>query len=122
MEIKVIEPIKNYLKEFNNPVEFNLWYAKNKDEVDKLTTHKLNKMYHIMGYRITKIKGELMLKEYMESQHSKLSIEERSSANRRFDDIVELKNEMEKIKETVNRLINFINVNFQGTIDVSASV
>ncbi len=76
-----------------------------------------------MGYRITKIKGELMLKEYMESQHSKLSI----------DDIVELKNdlqrknislenEMEKIKETVNRLINFINVNFQGTIDVSASV
>ena len=86
-----------------------------------------------MGYRITKIKGELMLKEYMESQHSKLSIEERSSANRRFDDIVELKNdlqrknislenEMEKIKETVNRLINFINVNFQGTIDVSASV
>ena len=133
MEIKVIEPIKNYLKEFNSPVEFNLWYAKNKDEVDKLTTHKLNKMYHIMGYRITKIKGELMLKEYMESQHSKLSIEERSSANRRFDDIVELKNdfqrknislenEMEKIKETVNRLINFINVNFQGTIDVSASV
>ena len=122
MEIKVIEPIKNYLKEFNNPVEFNLWYAKNKDEVDKLTTHKLNKMYHIMGYRITKIKGELMLKEYMESQHSKLSIEERSSANRRFDDIVELKCEMEKIKETVNRLINFINVNFQGTIDVSASV
>ena len=123
MEIKVIEPIKNYLKEFNSPVEFNLWYAKNKDEVDKLTTHKLNKMYHIMGYRITKIKGELMLKEYMESQHSKLSI----------DDIVELKNdlqrknislenEMEKIKETVNRLINFINVNFQGTIDVSASV
>ena len=86
MEIKVIEPIKNYLKEFNNPVEFNLWYAKNKDEVDKLTTHKLNKMYHIMGYRITKIKGELMLKEYMESQHSKLSI----------DDIVELKNDLQR--------------------------
>ena len=62
MEVKVIEPIKNYIKEFNKPVEFNLWYAKHKDEVDALTTHKLNKMYHIEGYRITKIKGELMLK------------------------------------------------------------
>ena len=72
MEIKVIEPIKNYLKEFNSPVEFNLWYAKNKDEVNKLTTHKLNKMYHIVGYRITKIKGVLMLKEDTENRHGRL--------------------------------------------------
>ena len=62
MDLKVIEPIKNYIKEFNSPVEFNLWYAKHKEEVDSLTTHKLNKMYKIDGYRITKIKGELMLK------------------------------------------------------------
>ena len=62
MDLKVIEPIKNYIKEFNSPVEFNLWYAKHKEEVDSLTTHKLNKMYLINGYRITKIKGELMLK------------------------------------------------------------
>ena len=60
MEVKVIEPIKNYIKEFNTPVEFNLWYAKHKDEVDALTTHKRNIMYHIEGYRITKIKGELI--------------------------------------------------------------
>ena len=108
MEVKVIEPIKNYLKEFNTPVEFNLWYAKNKDEVDKLTTHKLNKMYHIVGYRITKIKGILMLKE-----DKKVKNEEEN------EDIYELKAELEKIKETVNKIINFINANFQGTIEVS---
>ena len=111
MEIKVIEPIKNYLKEFNSPVEFNLWYAKNKDEVNKLTTHKLNKMYHIVGYRITKIKGVLMLKEDTENRHPKISI----------DDVEELKCEMEKIKETVNKLINFINTNYQGTTDLTES-
>ncbi len=116
MEIKVIEPIKNYLKEFNSPVEFNLWYAKNKDEVDKLTTHKLNKMYHIMGYRITKIRGELMLKEDIESQHSKLSIDELK--NDLQHKTLSLENEMEKIKETINKLINFINSNY-GIIDVS---
>ena len=110
MEVKVIEPIKNYLKEFNTPVEFNLWYAKNKDEVDKLTTHKLNKMYHIVGYRITKIKGILMLKE-----DKKVKNDEEN------EDIYELKAELEKIKETVNRLIEFINANFQGTIDMTKS-
>lgn len=110
MEVKVIEPIKNYLKEFNTPVEFNLWYAKNKDEVDKLTTHKLNKMYHIVGYRITKIKGILMLKE-----DKKVKNEEEN------EDIYELKAELEKIKETVNKIINFINANFQGTIDMTKS-
>ena len=110
MEVKVIEPIKNYLKEFNTPVEFNLWYAKNKDEVDKLTTHKLNKMYHIVGYRITKIKGILMLKE-----DKKVKNDEEN------EDIYELKAELEKIKETVNKIINFINANFQGTIEVSTT-
>ena len=113
MEIKVIEPIKNYLKEFNTPVEFNLWYSKNKDEVDKLTTHKLNKMYHINNYRITKIKGILMLKEDKKVKN------DISETHPTWSDIDELKVELEKIKETVNKLINFINNNFQGTIDVS---
>ena len=63
MDIKVIGSIKEYLKMFSGPDDFNLWYVKNKDDVDKLTTHKLNKMYHIDGYRITKIKGILCLKK-----------------------------------------------------------
>ena len=57
MTLKIIEPIRDYLKVFNSADEFNIWYTKNKDEVDSLTTHKLNKLYKIQGYRITKIKG-----------------------------------------------------------------
>ena len=126
MEIKVIEPIKNYLKEFNSPVEFNLWYAKNKDEVNKLTTHKLNKMYHIVGYRITKIKGVLMLKEDTESRRPKISIdvvdELKDEMARQRLDIDDTKVEVEKIKETVNKLINFINTNYQSTQECRTSV
>ena len=116
MEVKVIEPINNYLKEFNTPVEFNLWYAKNKDEVDKMTTHKLNKMYHIDSYRITKIKGVLMLKKV-----SKLKNNEQFLKDEIHDEISELRNEIANIKETVNRLIEFMNANFQGTIEVSTT-
>lgn len=101
MDLKVIEPIKNYVKEFNSPVEFNLWYAKHKEEVDSLTTHKLNKMYLITGYRITKIKGELMLKV---DRHVKEKEEGESE-----DDINELRNEIKNIKETLNKLIEYVN-------------
>ena len=106
MDLKVIEPIKNYIKEFNSPVEFNLWYDKHKDEVDSLTTHKLNKMYLIKDYRITKIKGELMLKK-----DPKLKEKEKLEATNDeiHEEINELREEINKIRDAVNKLIEFVN-------------
>ena len=110
MDLKVIEPIKIYIKEFNSPVEFNLWYAKHKEEVDALTTHKLNKLYHIDGYRITKIKGELMLK--IDRKVKEKEKEEGESE----DEINELRNEIKNIKDTVNHLIEFINKTLKPSV------
>lgn len=119
MDLKVIEPIKNYINEFNSPVEFNLFYAKHKDEIDSLTTHKLNKMYHIEGYRITKIKGELMLKK-----DPKLKMKEKEEAiNEEInEEINELKSEIKEIRDTVNKIIEFLNSNLQGITNVSPPV
>ena len=113
MTLKIIEPIKQYLKVFNSPDEFNIWYTKNKDEVDTLTTHKLNKMYKIEGYRITKIKNVLMLKKINndDSQHSANSI-------LIPDTLAELQDEIKNIKSTVNQIIQYLNGN-QQHIDVS---
>ena len=112
MELKVIEPIKNYIKEFNSPVEFNLWYAKHKEEVDSLTTHKLNKMYHINGYRITKIKGELMLKIDRKMKDKGDETEEETV----HEEINELRDEIKNIKDTVNHLIEFINKTIKPSV------
>ena len=109
MDLKVIEPIKNYIKEFNSPVEFNLWYAKHKEEVDALTTHKLNKMYLINGYRITKIKGELMLKVDRK-------VKEETEEESRCEEINDLRNEIKNIKDTVNHLIEFINKTLKPSV------
>ncbi len=103
MDLKILEPIKNYLKEFNTPEEFNNFYSLNKDELNKLTTHKLNKMYHVKGYRITKIKGVLMLKKWDDSKVK--PNEEFVSVN----DIEEIREDIKKIKATVNNIIEFIN-------------
>ena len=113
MELKVIEPIKNYIKEFNSPVEFNLWYAKHKEEVDSLTTHKLNKMYHIDGYRITKIKGELMLKIDRNVKDKTLNDEESVDIH---EEINELRNEIKNIKETLNKLIEYVNNGLKASV------
>ena len=98
MDIKIIEPIKHYIKEFNSPEEFNLWYSKNKDEIDSETTHMLNKKYHINGYRITKIKGILMLKSDVPTKEKQDNISE----------IDNLKSEIENLREALNQLITFV--------------
>ena len=108
MDLKVIEPIKNYLKEFKTVDEFNLYYSKNKDEIDSMTTHKLNKMYHIDGYRITKIKGKLCLKKW-EKKDKESKHEEEEHLEFYEQEINCLKNEIEKLKITINSIINVIN-------------
>ena len=110
MDLKIIEPIKNYLKEFKTVDEFNLWYSKNKDEIDSLTTHKLNKMYHIEGYRITKIKGKLCLKKDMKKEMKKEIKEEIKEDKRNYEDEINyLKMEIENLKKTINSIIDIIN-------------
>lgn len=117
MDLKIIEPIKKYLKEFNSPDEFNIWYSKHKDEMDALTTHKLNKLYHIIGYRITKIKGVLMLKKWDNNSkndlHSKTLSKESDTILMQIEELEKrthsLESEIIKIKESVNAIISFIN-------------
>jgi len=60
--LNIIEPAQRCIKTFNTFEESDTRYFKHKHRVDSQTTHILNKMYSIPGYRITKIKGVLSLK------------------------------------------------------------
>ena len=95
MDLKIIEPVQKYIKEFESPEEFNVFYAKNKDDVDSQTTHKLNKQYHIKGYVITKIKGELCLKKPWIKKDFSGSLESR----------------VKRLEETVNKIIDLLQPN-----------
>ncbi len=99
-EIKILQPITNYIKEFESPDEFNLFYNKHKEEIDSTTTHKLNKLYHIRGYRITKIKDVLMLKKHEEKKHEEKKEEEPE---------MNVQDEIRQMKETINKIIQFLN-------------
>ena len=106
MTINIIAPITTAIKEFHTPEEFNVYYQLHKDELDATTTHKLNKMYKIEGYRITKIKNVLMLKRMNEKKSTR---DESASDEGREDEIAE-------IKETLRKIITFLTTGEQPDI------
>ncbi|KAK8853563.1 hypothetical protein M9Y10_017124 [Tritrichomonas musculus] len=103
MNVNIIEPIKNFIKEFNTIDEFNAFYSMHKDEMDALTTHKLNKMNYVKGYRITKIKGVLMLKRWdtTKNDDEEKIREEITNASTRAKEVDEyVRNDLTKKVET----------------------
>lgn len=109
-KIPMLEPIKD-VKEFASVDEFNVFYNENKKKFEELTTCKLNKMYKIPGYRITKIKGVPTLKNIPESKITFNDRLENMSGRvsdvedklkiviQRMNDLIEKVNELGKRKE-----------------------
>ena len=103
--IPIYEPIKD-TKEFATSEDFNAFYQLNKDKMDKLTTCRLNKMYKIPGYRITKINGILSLKNIPTSK---------VTVSMRVDTLNEKVNEMsERLNKcilTINKVLDYLDSN-----------
>ena len=95
-EIQFIEKFSPDLTIFENKEEFAEYLNEHRDELNKFSTCKLNKMFSIPDYRITKIKGEISLKK-----HVKSDINEQKEINQGD----ELRNDINKIKDTLNSLI-----------------
>ena len=104
MDLKIIGPIKSPLKEFDSVDEFNIYYHKHKDEMDTETTHSLNKKFKINGYRITKIKGVLCLKKDRVVKADEDKVLEDPTPT-----ISEIMERIQKLEETVNKIIDVLN-------------
>lgn len=133
MEIQIINEIRDEIKVFKSIEEFNLYYQKYKDSMEKLTTYHLNKIFKIelpdgTVYRITKkncgtgkgktLSGDIFLKKIVQQKDDsnneqplweialesvKMEIAEQKQS------IVDIKNRLEKIAETVNILAKVVN-------------
>ena len=98
--LKVIEPIQIDVKTFQDKNEFEMFYNSHKNEFENCTTTKLNRMYKIPGYRITRQKEVLCLKK----DYTKNNKQESDDDNiQRFD---ELKDELTKMIEEVKLYFN----------------
>ena len=107
-EIKIIEKFSPDITEFENKEEFIEYLQSNKEDMDKLTTQKLNKMYHIKGYKITKLKGEICLKKFNTGSIDPglCQATEDKNENRDNTEINELKQEIQTLKSAFTNLLN----------------
>ena len=113
-EIKVIEKFSPNITSFESKEEFIEYLSDHKDEMDKLTTQKLNKMFNIKGYRITKLNGEISLRSVTKEIESNNVTPENNSRlfelKSEYDevkrDIIEMKKEIDGIKESLVNLVN----------------
>ena len=118
-ELKIIEPVKSNLKHFKTTEEFNIYYVKNKEELEEMTTQKLNKLFNIDGYRITKIgtrdkdgkrvKGSICLKKCVEKD----TPDNNETLNLRIEDlektVKDLKEQIKILSTTINQIVDTIN-------------
>ena len=114
MSVKIIAPVTAYIKTFRSPDEFTLFYSAHKAEMDAQSTQMLNKLYHVEGFRITKIKNELMLKKYDDTQKRYFSKKDEHDLYESLRDelqsqIDELHRNIDAIKSSVNNIIKFLN-------------
>ena len=98
--IPIIKPIDEVIT-FDNVDDFTKYYQEHKEELEQLSTCKLNKMFKIVvddePLRITKIKGEMTLRTIPKS---------RITAIMRIEELEQQQNE---IIEKINNIINFLN-------------
>ena len=94
-QIKVIERFSPDIISFDTKDEFIEYLNDHKEELDKMTTQKLNKMFQITDYRITKIQGEISLKRCNENLN-----------NNHQSDLTELQNEITKMQSEIAELKN----------------
>jgi len=48
------------IHQFKDMEEFNKYYQMNKEEVNKLTTTAINKIFHVEGFKLARYKGKLV--------------------------------------------------------------
>ena len=116
--MRILEPFRAEVIEFDDKNDFIKYVNEDMETYKSLTTQKLNKMFHIPGYRITKLQGDISLKavggkedadaekkmrsEIMEEVMEKV----RSEIEEKVKDIVEekLKDEMENYEKELDEI------------------
>ena len=130
MEIKIINEIRDEIKIFRSIEEFDLYYQKNKETMDKLTTNYLNKIYKIelpngAVYRITKkncgtgkgktTSGDIFLKKVVQkteeqplweiaNENIKIEITELRQKN------VDLQNKLQAAESKLDKITETVNI------------
>ena len=108
--IKVIEKFTPDVINFETKEDFIEYLDKHREELDKLSTCKLNKLCKIKDYRITKIDGEISLKSNKYTYNQ-------DKSDRHDNELEELKLFIKQLSDNYHELINKLSE--AGIIDIA---
>ena len=102
------------VKNFDSLDEFNQYYNLHKSEIDELSTNRLNKIYHIKDYKITRRKlnnneDKQLCFQLMKPNLPKETNESITMTSDFQKQIDELKYEVSKIKQQVIEIVKVFN-------------
>ena len=60
--VKVLEPFNPEIIKCDDKDAFNVIYNSNKEKYDAMTTQKLNKLFDVPGYKITRVNNQICLR------------------------------------------------------------
>jgi hypothetical protein len=90
-QIKIIEPFHTNIIDFDNKEQFLEHIANDLEKFEKITTFKLNKMFSIPGYRITKTLNKISLRSIKKGEPEMLEqMEEMKKAINELSDQIEI--------------------------------
>lgn len=89
-KVKIIEPFQPEIIECENKDEFAQILKADEEKYKEFTTQKLNRIFHVPGYKVTKCKGEICLRSIKNCE--------------KIDDKTEIKEEIKNIKAAFNEL------------------
>ena len=101
-QIKIIEKYSPDIINFETKEDFIEYLDQHREELNKLSTCKLNKLCKIKGYHITKLKGEISLRSTQTTE----DIETKSQSERIMNEIEDLKTVIKQLHYNYQTLIS----------------
>lgn len=108
--IKVFENIGDNVLSFETKEDFMRHYNKNKESIDSMSTRGLNRKYHIDGFKIGRLKGEIILYPLKENEtkSDELDSKTKLTINEKLD---YMNRRLKKIEEMIDYVIKFLEQN-----------
>lgn len=97
--VKIIEPFQPDVIDCESKEDFSEIIASEPEKYSEMTTQKLNRLFHIPGYKVTKIKGEICLRSIKPCEKLQ-DIDE----SKTLLEVEKLKSEIKAIKVAFNQL------------------
>ena len=119
--MRILEPFRAEVIEFEDKNDFIKYVNEDMETYKSLTTQKLNKMFHIPGYRITKLQGDISLKAVGGKEEGK-DMEERMRSEIKKELMEEMRSELmkemeEKVKDIVEEKLKDEMENYEKELD-----